>query len=580
MSIPKPNRYPYLSQSILLFIFLLLGCYFRFANLSVKIFWVDEIATVVRASGYTIQEVTNHLARRDIISFNDLISYQNITPEKTFIDSWNALIKSPEHAPLYFVLTRFWMQIFGSSISTVRSFSAVSSLFIFPALYWLCQELFNRQSTSTIALLLMSISPFYVTYAQEARPYSLWTVSILLISASLLKAIRVNTQASWVIYSVSLTIGLYTSLFTFYIAFFQAIYLLSARIKYKIEILKKYALFSLISLLAFSPWIVVIISHLNLLQENTSWMRGNFNLTEIIAVFIGTILLIFGDLPISPNSNPAQTAIALIVIVFTCLGTLILARHLKHRWLKFALLLIISSSIFLLFNYVYLDLVSIIGAAVALCILSFSAYSIYYLILNSDHALFIICLIISLPLPLLVIDIINQGQGSTAPRYLIPLQLGIQIAAAHTIANKIALIKDRKIWQFILSGFLILGIFSCIRNFNLSPFYQKGRNINNPAIAQIINRSDRPLVAAEADNAMDVLSLAYSLSLDTQYKIIDSNNSLIKYSDRFEDIFILKPSVSYIDKIKQNPLVSLRQVYKSQVFSADEIPLDLWQIHQ
>ncbi|MGD1920045.1 MAG: glycosyltransferase family 39 protein [Pleurocapsa sp.] len=550
------------------------------ANLESKIFWVDEIATAVRVSGYTIKEVTNSLINQNILGFDDLLIYQNVTLNKTFFDTWNALIKSPEHAPLYFILTRFWMQIWGSSIAVMRSLSAVLGLLVFPALYWLCQELFDKRFISKIAVILISVSPFYVTYAQEARPYSLWTITILLLGASLLRAIRINDRKSWILYSISLILGLYTSLFCVYIAFFQGIYILLAPIKNKRKIIQQYLLFSFVSFIAFIPWILIIINHLSLLQENTSWMRGNFNLAEIIAVFIGTVLLIFGDLPISQESDPVQSAIALIVISLSYLIILISSRYIQKRLTKLILFFAVSSNIIILFNYIYLDYVSIIGGLVALIILSLSSYSLYYLIIqtNCDRFSFILCLIISLPLPLLIIDIINQGQGSTAPRYLIPLQLGIQIAVAYTIANKLMSSQKPLLWRCIIIGFLILGIFSCIRNFNLSPFYQKGRNINNPAIATIINQSNSPLVIVESAEAMDALSLAYSLSSQTKYKVTDTDKNVIKYLNNFQNIFVLKPSKNFQNRLQQNSKINLQQVYKSHLFSVDEIPLDLWQI--
>ena len=582
MSIKKQDRHFDKFIFILLFFLLLLGFYFRFTNLEKKVFWVDEVSTAIRICGHTIQEVTDNLARQNILGFNDLVAYQKIVPDKTFLDSWNAFTKSPEHAPLYFVLTRLWVQLWGSSISVMRSLSVVLSLFIFPTLYWLCQELYNQKLVSYIAIALMTVSPFYVTYAQEARPYSLWTVTILLMSASLLSAIRINNKQSWLLYSFSLVLGFYTSLFSIYVASFQGLYILFVSAKNKVKIIKRFFLSFLLALLIFSPWIFIIISHVDLLQKNTSWMRGNFNIAEIIAVLIGTVLLIFGDLPISQDSNPVQMAIVLIAIVSSCLTIAIFSGYFNKKSAKFALLLIISAGGFLLSNYIYLDLISIIGAAVALGILSLSGYSLYYLITSTEKNswLFIICLIISLPLPLIVIDIINQGQGSTAPRYLIPLQLGIQIAVAYTLGSKLISSKKKSFWKLLTIGFLILGIFSCIRNLNLSPFYQKGRNINNPAIAMIINQSNSPLVTVESANAMDALSLAYSLSPQTKYKVTDTDKDITKYLNNFQDIFILKPSISYQQKLQQIPQINLQQVYKSHLFSADEIPLDLWQIHK
>jgi uncharacterized membrane protein len=559
----------------------LLGLFFRWANLSGKVFWVDEVATAVRVSGYTITEVTSNLLRQDLVERDTLLFYQTLTSERTLSDSLNALTKSPEHAPLYFLLTRFWLQWWGNYLAIMRSLSVCFSLLILPCLYWLCQELFQRSQISWLSVGMMSISPFYVAYAQEARPYSLWTVTILLMGASFFQAIRLNSKLAWFLYSFCLVIGFYTSLFSIYVALFQGLYLSSKIDKQQLIIIKNYLISLVVALLAFTPWIWVIINHLNLFQDNTSWMRGNFNLADIIAVYIGTNLLIFGDLPLSQNSNPIQIAVALIVIVVSILAGIKFYPFWQNKLLKFSLLLLISSLSFLLPKYIYLDWTTIIGALVAIGILSLSAYSLYYLIVktNRDRWLYIICLMLSLPLPLLVADIINQGQSSTAPRYLIPLQLGILIAVAYTVASELDS-QQRKFWQLTIIAFLILGTFSNVRNLNLSPFYQKGRNINNLAIAKIINQSNSALVIVESTEAMDALSLAYSLRSEVKYKVITSKENLTLYLNKFAHVFLLKPSTQLQQRLNQDPQIKLKQVYKSQVFSVNEFPLDLWSLDE
>ncbi|MEL6927942.1 MAG: glycosyltransferase family 39 protein, partial [Cyanobacteria bacterium J06600_6] len=307
-----------------LLVILLLGFLFRFTNLSSKVFWVDEVATAVRVSGYTIPEVVDSLSAQDIVNRPALMSFQTINNDRTFSDSLNAFRQSPEHAPLYFILTRFWMQWQDHSIAMMRSLSAIFSLCALPCMYWLCYELFERspfrKRTSWFALGIMSLSPFYVAYAQEARPYSLWTVSILLAGASFLRAKRLNKFSDWCLYSVCLVFSFYTSLLSIYLAIFQGLYLLIQVNQKNLEILRNYLCSSIFSVAAFSPWILVIINHFDLLQDNTSWMRGNFNLADIIAVYIGTDLLILGDLPLSTDTNPIQIAIALLVIVIVSLA--------------------------------------------------------------------------------------------------------------------------------------------------------------------------------------------------------------------------------------------------------------------
>jgi len=67
--------------------------------------------------------------------------------------------------------------------------------------------------------------PFHILYAQEVE-YSLWTVTIALSSAALLHAIRLKTIRSWVIYATTVTLGLYTFIFSIFVIIGHAVYVI------------------------------------------------------------------------------------------------------------------------------------------------------------------------------------------------------------------------------------------------------------------------------------------------------------------------------------------------------------------
>ena len=190
-------------MKILVIVLVLLGIFFSFANFDSKIYWVDEVATSLRISSYTKQEVIQKISDSGVIDTENLQKYQRLGPEKDLTDTLNALRKSPEHAPLYFLLLRFWVQLFGSSVAVTRSLSIIFSLLALPCMYWLCWELFKSPLVGWVALALLTVSPFYVAYAQEARPYSLWTIPILISSVALLRAMRLNNNLTWVFYTIT-----------------------------------------------------------------------------------------------------------------------------------------------------------------------------------------------------------------------------------------------------------------------------------------------------------------------------------------------------------------------------------------
>lgn len=597
------NRY-YLYQFSLIFlitVLLGLGIFFRFGNLETKVFWVDEAATITRVAGYTKAEIIDDLSRQDIVGIDTLLSYQRITPERTIQDSFQALLNSPEHAPLYFMLTRIWVQLTNSSIANIRILSAMFSLLIFPCLYWLARELFASPTVSWMAVGLMSVSPFFVAYAQEARPYSLWTIGLLLMSASFLKALRINSWQSWLGYILSTILAFYTSLFSIFVAIAQGVYILLLRKKFKFQVFKKYLIAVVIITLAFSPWLIVIVDSTQLVHENTTWMRNYFDLATVIAVWIGSILLVFGDLPLDPNTNLIQIAIILVISLFLFVSLFLIISQWNKisrktqkiiSYLGVFSFLVVSILIFnhqsRLVNHDYFNPVVIIGTIVALFILMLSAYSGYYLKnqSNINTWMFIASLILAIPIPLFILDLINQGLSSATPRYLIPSKIGIQLAVAYTLNKYIFFnrgfqsIKTKTFWRAIALILLTVGIVSCTLNLNKSPIYQKNRNIHNIPIAQIINQTDVPLIFAEADSLMDMLSLSHYLSAEVKFKLINPAENYLSYMNQFENIFILRPSSKIKQNLQAERNIQLESAYVPKIFNSNDIFIELLAITQ
>lgn len=258
---------------------LIFGIFFRFYHLDRKVFWGDEVFTAMRSSGYSVEEVIDRTYTGEILSLADLQQYQHPV-DRTWSDTWNALVGNPEQAPLYYLLARGWTQIFGGdqvdvspaglarSIGVWRSLSAVISLLAFPTIYWLCSELFTSLTTGWIAIALIAASPFHVLFAQEARLYSLWTVTILLSSAALLRAKR--TQTGWWLYAFTLALSLYTFLFSAFVAIAHGIYICTLSGWRWSRTIAAYLAATAIGLVLFSPWIVVMVTHFRQLRRNVA----------------------------------------------------------------------------------------------------------------------------------------------------------------------------------------------------------------------------------------------------------------------------------------------------------------------
>ena len=204
---------------------LVLGIFFRFVNLDRQVYWGDEIFTSLRIAGHTVTEIEGDVGDGRPVSIETLHAYQYPAPHKSAADTVKGLAsEEPQHVPLYFLVARLWVEQFGNSIAVTRSLSAFISLLTFPCLYWLCRELFESPTVKWVALALVAVSPVHVVYAQEARPYSLYIVVVLLSSAALLRAIRVDTIASWSVYACTVALGLYTQLLFGLVVIWHGVY--------------------------------------------------------------------------------------------------------------------------------------------------------------------------------------------------------------------------------------------------------------------------------------------------------------------------------------------------------------------
>jgi uncharacterized membrane protein len=87
--------------------------------------------------------------------------------------------------------------------------SAIARLLGFPAIYWLAVALFAAPIVGWMAMGLFAVSPVYLRYAQEARPYSLWILLILLASAALLRAMRQPSFKQWSLYALLVALCCY-----------------------------------------------------------------------------------------------------------------------------------------------------------------------------------------------------------------------------------------------------------------------------------------------------------------------------------------------------------------------------------
>lgn len=88
-------------------------------------------------------------------------------------------LKAYPSPPLYYVFMHYWAKLFGISEFSLRFPSLVASVLTIIFVFMLSRDLFNRK-VGMLAALLVSIAPYSIYYAQEAKMYSLlWLFGVL-----------------------------------------------------------------------------------------------------------------------------------------------------------------------------------------------------------------------------------------------------------------------------------------------------------------------------------------------------------------------------------------------------------------
>ncbi|MEH2289524.1 glycosyltransferase family 39 protein [Nostoc sp.] len=493
----------------LIVMLLMVGIFFRFFNLDCKVYWHDETFTSLRISGYTVNQVKQQIFNGRIINKESFAKFQSPNIEKGLNDTIISLeVDDPQHPPLYYIIARFWVERFGNSVTIIRSLSACISLLIFPSIYWLCRELFKASAwVSEVAIALMAISPIHLVYAQEAREYILWIVTVLLCSASLLRALRLESKGrvlrvlNWGIYAVTLLLSLYTFLFSGFVVVAHGIYIIAiAKFRFT-KTVKAYLLASLAGFLAFTPWIMVVIVNFLQVKSSTAWTKRHLPLDTLIQSWLLQLNRIFLDLDIG-FENPFSYVITPLVLVF-------------------------------------------IG------------YSIYFTCRTTNYKiwLFIVTLIMIPALPLMLPDLLFGGIRSLAERYLLISYLGIQLAITYLLATQLnnKSFARRRIWQIIMGIVIICGLVSYGVSSQAETWWSKVISSGNPQVAKILNQASHPLLISNdfGINYGNVFSLSYLVQPKVQFQLV-KDCSIPNIPDGFTDIFLLNPSDTWRKQIEVN----------------------------
>lgn len=203
----------------------LLGTVLRLISLNQSL-WLDEATSVLVARNFTIREILTKFSPGDF------------------------------HPPLYYLLLKFWVSIFGASEVGARSLSVAAGVISIIFIYLIGKKLFSSK-VGLISALLLSSAPLHIYYSQEARMYVLAGLFTLVLIWFFLKILEgAKSVFPWVGFLLSGILLIYTDYPTGLIFLFTIFYLLFFErdqfVKYKLRWLGVYGALA-VSFLVWVP---------------------------------------------------------------------------------------------------------------------------------------------------------------------------------------------------------------------------------------------------------------------------------------------------------------------------------------
>ncbi|HEY9717424.1 MAG TPA: glycosyltransferase family 39 protein [Trichormus sp.] len=193
---------------------IVLGVVCRFTNLDYHPIWRDEVATQFYLA-----------AKQPSIDFGQMrtkaewLQQLNVQSNVTAADVVHNLAdRAAEQEPFYYMMANAWSKIVGETPHNLRMLSALIGVSAIGGSFLLAMELFETPLAGGFCAALVALSPFHVHFSQEARPYELWALAVILSSLILLRADRNRTGKNWLLYALASATGVYTHLFSVLVA--------------------------------------------------------------------------------------------------------------------------------------------------------------------------------------------------------------------------------------------------------------------------------------------------------------------------------------------------------------------------
>jgi uncharacterized membrane protein len=434
------------------------GIFARVDSLDHKLLWQDEAYSLLRISGHTNKDVDALFDGR-MHRASEMFALQRITPERGL----RALLRSiaseePQRGPLYFVLARWWIGIFGNGTAHVRGLSAVLGLFGIGLAFAFGRRAAGSLEGGAFAAALYALAPLQIRLAQQVREYVLVSDLTLLSAFVLLGAVRRPSWRAWLAFAACAIAGLYANLeFAFVLACEAAV--ATAFLARGWPNARRVAAGGLAALvlatLAYAPWLRAIAAAAARGTGGISWAATSYSLRSGLLKWTFNVGASFFD------SEFANVALGVFLVPPLVLGAYALYRIAKGPGDPFVRALVVA-------------------------------------------------LVVSSAVPLLLIDAVRHSHYALITRYAMSSWTGLELAVALALAWQIAS-PNVRVRRFAAGSFAylaVLGAASVVFDRPYVEWWDDNEHLSEPAVAEAVAASPGTPIVASADVGAYVLVLS------------------------------------------------------------------------
>lgn len=168
-------------------------------------------------------------------------------------------IQGEYHPPIYPLLLRGWITLFGDSDPALRLLSVTLGIATLVVIFFLGRKIFDER-IGLAAASVLAVLPLHIQYSQEARPYPLAVLLAALASWAYWTAHRVVGRGDewryWLLYVGLAAAGLYTHYFTAWVLLAHGVHALFQPGSLRRALMKRLLPVVFAILILFTPWLL------------------------------------------------------------------------------------------------------------------------------------------------------------------------------------------------------------------------------------------------------------------------------------------------------------------------------------